>query len=76
MKKPEAKKPNKSIGFALRQLLQEGTVGTYEEICKALERQGFVVNQPKISRLLHKIGAIKVVNQEGKIFIACRTNMG
>src|SRR5579862_5325682 len=57
---------NKTISFALRQLLQEGAVGTHEEICAALEKQGFNVNQPKVSRLLHQIGAVKVVNQAGK----------
>jgi transcriptional regulator of arginine metabolism len=56
----------KSIGFALRQLLLEGNVGTHDDICNALKKQGFSVNQPKVSRLLHKIGAVKVVNQEGQ----------
>lgn len=56
----------KSIDFALRQLLMDGKVGTHEEICQALEQQGFYVNQPKISRLLHKLGAIKVTNQDGE----------
>lgn len=57
---------NKNIDFALRQLLMDGNVGTHDEICQALERQGFSVNQPKISRLLHKVGAIKVTNQDGQ----------
>ena len=43
----------KSIGFALRQLLLEGNVGTHDDICNALKKQGFSVNQPKVSRLLH-----------------------
>lgn len=59
------KKASKSIDFALRQLIMEGNVGTHEEICHALEKQGFYVNQPKISRMLHKMGAIKVTNQDG-----------
>ncbi len=57
---------NKNIDLALRQLLLEGKAGTHEDICSALEKQGYSVNQPKISRLLHKIGAIKVSNQEGQ----------
>lgn len=56
----------KNIGFALRQLLLKGEVGTHEDICVALEKQGFVVNQPKISRLLHKLGAIKITNPQGQ----------
>ena len=64
MKKPQ-EKTAKNIDFALRQLLMEGKAGTHEDICQALEKQGFSVNQPKISRLLHKLGAIKVTNQEG-----------
>lgn len=61
MKKPSAK----NISFALRQLLLEGEVGTQEAICNALEKKGFSVNQSKISRLLNKIGALKVSDQEG-----------
>lgn len=56
----------KNIDFALRQLLLEGDVGTHEEIAHALTKQGFAINQPKISRLLHKIGAIKVTGANGQ----------
>lgn len=56
----------KTVSVALRQLLQEGMVGTHEEICRALEKQGYSVNQTKVSRLLHQMGAIKVVNQKGQ----------
>jgi transcriptional regulator of arginine metabolism len=60
------KKPaNKNISFALRQLLQDGNVGSQDEICRVLQKQGYEINQTKVSRLLHKIGAIKVVNQDG-----------
>lgn len=45
---------------AIQTLLRNKMVGTQDEICAALEKQGFVVNQVKISRLLHKIGAIKM----------------
>lgn len=52
---------NKSdLLLALQELLQTGTVGTQEEICAALNAQGFNVNQVKISRILNKLGAIKV----------------
>lgn len=55
-----------NLGFALRQLLQDGNVGTQEEICTMLEKQGYEINQSKVSRMLHKIGAVKVINQEGQ----------
>jgi transcriptional regulator of arginine metabolism len=61
-----AKKTRKNIEFALRQLLRDGTIGTHEGLCQALEKQGYEVNQPKISRLLHKLGAIKVTNEAGE----------
>lgn len=64
MNKKEKNTPS-HIQFALRQLLMEGNAGTHEEICLSLEKQGFTVNQPKISRLLHKLGAIKVTDQDG-----------
>jgi transcriptional regulator of arginine metabolism len=38
-----------------------------EDICKALEKQGYVINQSKVSRLLRKIGAIKGLNSQGEI---------
>jgi transcriptional regulator of arginine metabolism len=59
------KQPAKNISFALRQLLLEGQAGTQEAICKALEKQGFSVNQSKVSRLLNKIGAIKISDPQG-----------
>ena len=46
----------------LRVLLQGREASTQEEICKSLEEKGYEVNQSKISRLLRKIGAIKIVN--------------
>ncbi len=49
-----------SLILAVQELLQKKTVGTQEEIKAALEKQGFVVSQVKISRILHKIGAIKL----------------
>lgn len=46
--------------IAVQELLQKKTVGTQEEIKNALQKQGFSVNQVKVSRVLHKLGAIKV----------------
>jgi transcriptional regulator of arginine metabolism len=65
--KPSARKnTHNTVGSALRQLLLEGNVGTHEDICAALQKKGFPVNQPKVSRLLHKLGAVKVTNAEGQ----------
>jgi transcriptional regulator of arginine metabolism len=52
---------------ALKKLLTERQASTQEEVCAALEGQGHVVNQSTISRLLRKIGAIKVENEKGEI---------
>ncbi len=52
---------------ALRTLLLAGEAGTQENICEVLESRGFEVNQSKISRLLRKIGAVKVVNTLGQV---------
>ena len=56
----------KNIELALRLLLEEGKVGTHEDIAHALKKQGFNTNQSKISRLLHAIGAVKIVDQDGR----------
>ncbi len=51
----------------LRELLQQGTVGTQEEICSALEKRGFEINQSKVSRWLRKIDAVKAKNEKGQV---------
>ncbi|CAN5355419.1 transcriptional regulator ArgR [soil metagenome] len=56
------KRQQRTLATALRQLLLEETIGTHEDICTALQKQGFEVSQPMISRSLHKLGAIKVLN--------------
>lgn len=50
-----------------RDLLLKATIGTQEEICKALQEMGHDINQSKASRLLRKIGAIKSKNELGQI---------
>lgn len=52
---------------ALKNLLMGRKANTQEDLCHALAKQGFEINQSKISRLLRKIGAIKVLNTQGKI---------
>jgi len=51
---------------ALRLLLSESKASTQDEIATALSKEGFELSQSKISRLLHKIGAIKVNNTKGE----------
>ncbi len=53
---------------AIQALLQKGTVETQEEICAALQQQGFAVTQTKISRVLHKLGAIKMSEGEKTVY--------
>lgn len=55
-----------STTSALRKILLEGNAQTQSEIRQALEDQGISVSQPKISRLLNQIGAVKVVDADGK----------
>ena len=51
---------------ALRELLLESKASTQDEIALALKTKGFELSQSKISRLLHKIGAIKVNNAKAE----------
>ncbi|OGN56635.1 MAG: hypothetical protein A3D96_05795 [Chlamydiae bacterium RIFCSPHIGHO2_12_FULL_44_59] len=52
---------------ALRTLLLERKATSQEGICAELEKLGYSVNQTRISRLLRKVGAVKTINQSGKI---------
>lgn len=52
--------------ISVQALLQKKTVRTQEEIKAALEKQGFVINQAQVSRILHKLGAIKV-SESGQV---------
>ncbi len=56
-----------SLTDALHELLTEGAAGTQEEICRMLENQGHEVNQTKVSRLLRKLGAVKVKDERGQV---------
>lgn len=53
---------------AIKKLLLKGSAGTQEEICSALKDQGFDVNQSKISRILRKIGATKVLTDRQVVY--------
>jgi transcriptional regulator of arginine metabolism len=54
---------NESLIEALRTLLMGRKANTQEDICSILEKQGYEINQSKVSRLLRKIGATKVVDE-------------
>lgn len=53
---------------AVQALLQNAKVGTQEEICDALRESGWDVNQTKISRLLHQIGAVKMIENGRTVY--------
>ncbi len=52
---------------SLRELLGHEAVHTQEDIKLALSRLGIEANQSKISRALHKIGAVKTKNASGQV---------
>lgn len=58
---------NSNLINEIKALILTGEVGTQEEICIALQSKHFEVNQSKISRLLRKMGAVKVTNERGQI---------
>ncbi|MEI8055452.1 MAG: ArgR family transcriptional regulator [bacterium] len=63
-----ADKSNKeNLMMVLRDFLLEGSAKTQEEICQALEKQGYSMNQTKISRLLRKLSIVKVKNECGDV---------
>lgn len=63
----QKKENEQTLDNALRMLLMGRKAGTQEDICVSLEKLGYEVNQSKVSRLLRKIGAIKVVGEKGQI---------
>ncbi|MDF1677450.1 MAG: ArgR family transcriptional regulator [Legionellaceae bacterium] len=50
----------------LRKILLEGNARTQSDIQRALQQQGVSSSQPKVSRLLHQIGAVKIIDEQGK----------
>lgn len=51
----------------LRDLLLQGKVTNQEELCAVLTAMGHQVNQPRISRLIRKLDAIKSKNEAGEV---------
>lgn len=50
----------------LRAILLEGNARTQLEIQQEMKNRGVPSSQPNISRLLHQIGAVKVIDNHGK----------
>lgn len=50
----------------LREILLEGNARTQAEIQREFETRSITISQPKISRLLHQIGAVKLIDNKGK----------
>jgi transcriptional regulator of arginine metabolism len=55
-----------STTHLLREILLEGKARTQSEVQQELKRHGISSSQSKISRLLHQIGAVKLVDNQGK----------
>ncbi|NKB46878.1 MAG: arginine repressor [Legionellales bacterium] len=53
---------------AVKRLITSQSIKTQQDILRGLINQGFTVNQSKISRLLRRIGAVKVTNEAGDVF--------
>ncbi|QLH42176.1 MAG: arginine repressor [Coxiellaceae bacterium] len=51
----------------LRELLTAKVVHTQADIQAALRERGITANQSKISRCLHKLGAVKTKNETGQV---------
>ena len=60
-------KKSNQLMEALRTLLLGQVVRTQEEIKQALHQLGIEANQSKISRSLHKIGAVKTKNEKDQV---------
>lgn len=56
-----------NVIVALKEFLSKGTAESQQEICQFLQKQGLNVNQAKISRLLRKLGIVKIKNERGKV---------
>lgn len=55
-----------STNHSLREILIEGKARTQLEILQAFKEKGISCSQSKVSRLLNQIGAVKVVDNQGK----------
>jgi transcriptional regulator of arginine metabolism len=53
---------------AIRRVLEAERIGTQEDLCRALAREGFRVTQATLSRDLQQLGAVRVSAPEGTIY--------
>lgn len=59
--------PNKTTLLqTIRNLLETSAIETQEDMCKALAKRGIEINQAMVSRILHKLGAVKM-NEGDKV---------
>ena len=58
---------SKDLSAALTRLLMSRKANTQEDLCLALEKQGYDINQSKIARRGRKMGSIKILNAQGQI---------
>jgi transcriptional regulator of arginine metabolism len=55
---------------ATAELLQSGKIHSQEELCEELNTLGFEASQSRISRLMHKLGAMKTPDGKGGLVYA------
>jgi transcriptional regulator of arginine metabolism len=53
---------------AIRRLLESQHIGTQEDLCRALAREGFRVTQATLSRDLQQLGALRVSQPAGTAY--------
>ncbi len=56
---------NKTLGHAIRHLIEQGQAHTQTELTAALAAAGWAVTQSTVSRQLRKLGAVKSLNASG-----------
>ena len=54
-------------------LIQEGNIGTQEEIKRYLQDDGISVTQATLSRDLRELGLLKLRNSDGKLYYSLST---
>ncbi|HEX4044601.1 MAG TPA: arginine repressor [Gammaproteobacteria bacterium] len=62
------KKNHARLIVAIQTLLQKEKISTQEDLKTALHKQGFDINQVQISRILHKLNAIKMNEGEQTVY--------
>jgi transcriptional regulator of arginine metabolism len=67
-KNTESQTSRADLFVAIQDLLRKGKVGTQEDIRAAMAKQGITLNQARISRVLHKLGAIKINEGEEVVY--------